>query len=82
MNEVWRARSGIVSRGCARGRGRSRRPGSISPAYGAGTHWPCPRRCRVVLLSPGILSPRKITIKGARYAHVAHAMAQAQTLAS
>ena len=26
MNEVWRARSGIVARGCARGRVRSRRP--------------------------------------------------------
>ena len=28
MNEVWRARSGIVARGCARGRVRSRRRGS------------------------------------------------------
>jgi hypothetical protein len=28
MNEVWRARSGIVARGCARGRVRSRQRGS------------------------------------------------------
>ena len=28
MNEVWRARSGIITRGCAGGRVRFRRPGS------------------------------------------------------
>ena len=33
-----------------------------------------------VLHAPGILSPRKITVKGARCARVAHAMAQAPPL--
>src|SRR6266568_9458376 len=37
MNEVWHARSGIVARGCARGRVRSRRPGSGGEDLAAGT---------------------------------------------
>src|SRR6266705_3190244 len=36
MNEVWHARSGIVARGCARGRVRSRRPGSGGGGVAAG----------------------------------------------
>jgi hypothetical protein len=38
------------------------------------------RTDRAVLLAPGILSPRKITVKGARDARVAYAMALRATL--
>jgi hypothetical protein len=38
------------------------------------------RAGRAVLLAPGMLSPRKITVKGARYAPVAAAMALRATL--
>ena len=41
----------------------------------ARTSWP-----GAVLLAPGILSPGKITVKGARYARVAGAMALHATL--